>query len=491
MELTRLKELAELGIITQTHVVEYYEKHSEELSLLTEDDLLLNGLVTIVACPELNIESDFIDITESNKDQVINMLQTGNSSINVTESVDLSQSTELIDIPAKSYTRIRIADNSTLKIPAMKVGSGSTISIEGNGENSIIESDADKAVIKTYSSTVDIKNITIKSSYSDSIANSGVINDMGKSKLNLENVKIESVAQCGVVIDIDTEANINNCTIESSQYKGVNINTAKTVDINNSKIIANNTSKEMSGDVAAAIFISKNGIVNIDGENTYMRTHGDNPCIYVNAQGAMVNIKNGDFGVETPGETNYTLNQIDSITGSAFAVSGGKFNGFDPEHSAESDHRSFLANGYRAVEDDNIWTVIPENRSSYIITSDCPSEINVGEDKVINVTLSPDAIGEEGWSNAIFKFETQTPDGGQMTYKANDSLGSPFEFINNGTWGPEEGFPISADYTATTPWTINASIEGQYVCNITLINVIDNRPITSASITVNVVKKTE
>lgn len=139
-------------------------------------------------------------------------------------------------------------------------------------------------------------------------------------------------------------------------------------------------------------------------------------------------------------------------------------------------------------DEDEDQPVTTEEYSVYKITNDCPSEITVGKDQVVNVSLSTESIKDKGYSNVQFKFTTQTPEDGQMTFKANDSLGSPFEFVNNGTWGPEGGFPIAADYSATTQWTINASAEGQYTCNIELVDVAnENTVIASSNISVNVV----
>ena len=48
MDISRIKHLAEVGAITQTQLVEYYENHPEELQKLTESDLFGLGIVTRV-----------------------------------------------------------------------------------------------------------------------------------------------------------------------------------------------------------------------------------------------------------------------------------------------------------------------------------------------------------------------------------------------------------------------------------------------------------
>lgn len=111
------------------------------------------------------------------------------------------------------------------------------------------------------------------------------------------------------------------------------------------------------------------------------------------------------------------------------------------------------------------------------------SVMSVGSQNLVPITLSTLTVGDSGYSNVLVEFSTDGPEGSTLTFSAIDSMGSPFTFKNTGSWGPGTGFPLPADYTATTDWTISADKGGRYAVTVSLKNVTDGTVITSAVFT--------
>lgn len=109
-----------------------------------------------------------------------------------------------------------------------------------------------------------------------------------------------------------------------------------------------------------AIWATDNGKVIInDGYFTnvgaYSETDGEHfDLIYASVNGE-VEINGGEFKCETP---KWTLNiKNESRETAKIVVKGGKFHGFNP---AEAEEGNFVAEGYKVVEENGIFTVIPE-----------------------------------------------------------------------------------------------------------------------------------
>ena len=109
-----------------------------------------------------------------------------------------------------------------------------------------------------------------------------------------------------------------------------------------------------------AIWATDNGKVVInDGYFTnvgaYSETDGEHfDLIYASVNGE-VEINGGEFKCETP---KWTLNiKNESRETAKIVVKGGKFHGFNP---AEAEEGNFVAEGYKVVEENGIFTVIPE-----------------------------------------------------------------------------------------------------------------------------------
>lgn len=105
-----------------------------------------------------------------------------------------------------------------------------------------------------------------------------------------------------------------------------------------------------------------NGKVTING-GTYTNTKiqgNDSHYDLIYAQGnAQIIINGGRFEGKTPA---WLLNIYDEDRETAkIEVRGGEFVGFDPANNkAEGEGTNFVADGYKSVEKDGIYTVIPE-----------------------------------------------------------------------------------------------------------------------------------
>lgn len=109
-----------------------------------------------------------------------------------------------------------------------------------------------------------------------------------------------------------------------------------------------------------AVWATNNGKVIIkDGYFTNLGAHSEEDSdhydlIYASKNG-QVEILGGEFECETP---QWTLNiKNESRETAKIVVKGGKFHGFNP---MEAEEGNFVAEGYKVVEENNIFTVIPE-----------------------------------------------------------------------------------------------------------------------------------
>ena len=125
--------------------------------------------------------------------------------------------------------------------------------------------------------------------------------------------------------------------------------------------------------------------------------------------------------------------------------------------------------------------------STYKFVYEVPDPIVVNTDVAINVTFETDEPGADGYDNVRFAFNTTGP--GYVTFNATDSVGDKHTFINSGYWGPSTGFDLSANYTATTEWTLNFSQSGNYTITFSLITASDGEVVADItdSVTVTVV----
>lgn len=119
--------------------------------------------------------------------------------------------------------------------------------------------------------------------------------------------------------------------------------------------------------------------------------------------------------------------------------------------------------------------------TQFQMSSDAPATATVNEEVSANVGISVKTEGNTGYNKVQFQFDSQRPDGANMTFKATDSLQQELTFQNSGIWGPPEGFAIQADYSATTPFKVSADKPGSYTVTYKLVNLEDMSTICEAS----------
>ena len=174
---------------------------------------------------------------------------------------------------------------------------------------------------------------------------------------------VESIdAPTALNITIDTTIT-NDETIsisEDTAGDGVFKATAGTLTLNGKGTI-NGVGKN---DWNMAIWATENGKVIIN--DGYFTNEGATAevdpahfdLIYASGNG-QIEINGGEFKCETPA---WTLNLKDKDRATAsIVVKGGRFHGFNPADCAsEGEHTNFVAPGYKVVENDGIFEVMPE-----------------------------------------------------------------------------------------------------------------------------------
>ena len=169
-------------------------------------------------------------------------------------------------------------------------------------------------------------------------------------------------APTGFAITVDTTI-VNNGEItikEDTVGDGVFTVTNGTLTLNGKGTI-NGLGKN---DWSMAVWAKENGKViindgyftNVGAKSTEDSEHFD--LIYASGN-AQIEINGGEFKCETP---KWTLNIKDKDRATAsIVVKGGKFHGFNPaDCEVEGPNTNFVAPGYKVVEEDGIFIVMPE-----------------------------------------------------------------------------------------------------------------------------------
>ena len=104
------------------------------------------------------------------------------------------------------------------------------------------------------------------------------------------------------------------------------------------------------------VIINNGYFTNVGAKSVEDSEHFD--LIYASGN-AQVEINGGEFKCETP---KWTLNIKDKDRATAsIVVKGGKFHGFNPSNCAsEGPNTNFVAPGYKVVEENGVFTVMPE-----------------------------------------------------------------------------------------------------------------------------------
>ena len=118
--------------------------------------------------------------------------------------------------------------------------------------------------------------------------------------------------------------------------------------------------------------------------------------------------------------------------------------------------------------DEGMTTLV--GHSTYEFVYDVPDVVVALEETDIPVTFQTDELGAVGYYGVRFKFDATGP--GNVIFKATDSEGE-HTFVDEGFWGPLAGFNLTADYSATTDWSLNFSEPGEYNITFSLIEAPD------------------
>lgn len=205
----------------------------------------------------------------------------------------------------------------------------------------------------------------------------GILTEIGAEVLSADALKelIEALAAGGEVTIVDkidaptafeitadtTIVNNGELTVsEDTEGNGVFMVTNGTLTLNGSGTI-NGLGKNA---YSMAVWATKNGKViindgyftNIGASSDFDSEHFD--LIYASGNG-QVEINGGEFKCETP---DWILNIKDKDRATAsIVVKGGKFHGFNPaDCKVEGEHTNFVAPGYKVIETDGIFEVMPE-----------------------------------------------------------------------------------------------------------------------------------
>lgn len=165
-------------------------------------------------------------------------------------------------------------------------------------------------------------------------------------------------APTGFAITADTTV-VNNGEItikEDTEGNGVFLVTNGTLTLN-----GKGTINGLGNNIwSIAVWVKENGkLVINDGYFTNVGAYSEEDSehfdlIYA-ADNAQIEINGGEFKCETP---KWTLNiKNNSRETASIVVKGGKFHGFNP---AEAEEGNFVAPGYKVVEENGVFTVMPE-----------------------------------------------------------------------------------------------------------------------------------
>ena len=169
-------------------------------------------------------------------------------------------------------------------------------------------------------------------------------------------------APTGFTVTADT--NITVCgTIsisEDTEGNGVFMVTEGTLTLDGDGVINGLGNNDWS----MALWAKDNGRIVVNGGHyTNVGASSENDSEHfdlVYASGnAQIEINGGEFKCQTPA---WTLNVKDKDRATAsIVVKGGKFHGFDPSNCAsEGPNTNFVAPGYKVVEENGVFTVMPE-----------------------------------------------------------------------------------------------------------------------------------
>ena len=131
------------------------------------------------------------------------------------------------------------------------------------------------------------------------------------------------------------------------------------------------------------------------------------------------------------------------------------------------------------------YSEIPET-AEYNFTLSKPEVIANGVPTQLSVTLATQLIGKSGVDRVRILVQSERPQDAHIDVNVSDSLGTPFSFRDEGWWGPENGFNIPMDYSATTNMQAVFTAPGNYVLTFRLVRKDDGITIAENKFNVEV-----
>jgi hypothetical protein len=125
--------------------------------------------------------------------------------------------------------------------------------------------------------------------------------------------------------------------------------------------------------------------------------------------------------------------------------------------------------------------------STYKFSYEVPEEVIAGESYTVPVKIEPETVGDVGYERVRFDVEVTTPEGATVHLLANDTNGVVHDVAQIGYWGPEYGFPISADYSETTEFTAIFSDAGEYTITFSLVDLDAGEALVTETVTIEVI----
>ena len=129
---------------------------------------------------------------------------------------------------------------------------------------------------------------------------------------------------------------------------------------------------------------------------------------------------------------------------------------------------------------------VPAIPSKYGFESSGPATAEVSTEYETTSTLKTTVLGNCGYDKVIFRFFTEGPEGSKLTFKATDSMGTPWTFENEGSWGPDEGFALPAEYSASTVWTMSADTVGVYSVTTNLVDLETGKVLSTITTSIEI-----
>ena len=124
--------------------------------------------------------------------------------------------------------------------------------------------------------------------------------------------------------------------------------------------------------------------------------------------------------------------------------------------------KAYDGNHYKIAEGSRQITVADGS-----FTCTIPEEIIVGREITANVSF----VTDYDFMDVHYEF-ARTAGSGDVLFKAQDSNGTWYTFINRGIWGSD--FDITAPYSESTPWKLTFSKAGTYTIHFRLVDSAGN-----------------